>query len=517
MSTAGESKDREDRVEDDGDATREKSFNSRDPEKCEDGNGSESSEDLKLDNNGLPLVPQPSRFKDDPLNWPSWLKWAVLIQVGFMAFLGPYNSALINPSLVLLADAIDVSSKIAAYTTTTSIIIGGVSPFIWTPLTNYYGRRPITLLAILITILGGVGSGASSSFNELIGTRAMCGFGFGGMMSVGTACVNDMFFLHERGEKTGVYSIFITNGAHVAALIGGFLGQSAGWQWDYYLGALSTFLSFIIALFFLPETLFSRDPIFLANRTHERSYSQMLFNFKGNMIPGRHLHAADFLQSFKMLRYPSIIFPFWYYTWAWTFINVMPAISLATIYTHFYNLKAGPIGACLGISLIIGSVLGEFFAGRASDFLMLFLARRNGNVRKPEYRLYLCTLSALFMPLGLIIFGATVGKYNHYVPLVGLGVGVFGLQIASTTLYAYVSDCYKPQTPESGVLFNLARGLSFVVGYFALPFAGEVGYFWAWFTFAAVLFSFFLPIVALMRWGEKWREILGEPRFHRYL
>lgn len=151
-------------------------------------------------------------------NWPSWLKWAVLIQVGFMAFLGPYNAALINPSLVLLSDAIDVSSQTAAYTTTTAIIIGGVSPFIWTPLTNYYGRRPITLLAILLTILGGVGSGASSTFNQLIGTRAMCGFGFGGMMSVGTACVNDMFFLHERGEKTGVYSIFVTNGAHVAAL-----------------------------------------------------------------------------------------------------------------------------------------------------------------------------------------------------------------------------------------------------------------------------------------------------------
>src|SRR4051812_49964395 len=38
------------------------------------------------------------------------------------------------------------------------------------------------------------------------------------MMSVGTSCVNDMFFLHERGEKTGVYSVFVTNGAHVAAL-----------------------------------------------------------------------------------------------------------------------------------------------------------------------------------------------------------------------------------------------------------------------------------------------------------
>lgn len=135
-----------------------------------------------------------------------------------MAFLGPYNAALINPSLVLLSKAMGVNSKTAAYSTTTGIIVGGVSPFIWTPLTNFYGRRPITLFAILLTILGGVGSGVSPHFAALVGTRALCGFGFGGMMSVGTASVNDMFFLHERGEKTGVYSIFVTNGAHVAAL-----------------------------------------------------------------------------------------------------------------------------------------------------------------------------------------------------------------------------------------------------------------------------------------------------------
>lgn len=135
-----------------------------------------------------------------------------------MAFLGPYNAALVNPSLVLLAKSMGVDSKTAAYSTTTAIIVGGVSPFIWTPLTNYYGRRPITLLAIFMTIMGGIGSGLSPNFSALVGTRVLNGFGFGGMMSVGTTCVNDMFFLHERGEKTGVYSIFVTNGAHFAAI-----------------------------------------------------------------------------------------------------------------------------------------------------------------------------------------------------------------------------------------------------------------------------------------------------------
>jgi hypothetical protein len=161
---------------------------------------------------------------------------------------------------------------------------------------------------------------------------------------------------------------------------------------------------------------------------------QLLFDFKGNMIPGRRLHASDFLQSFKMLRYPSILFPFWYYAWGWTFINVLPALTLATIYTHFFNLKAGPIGACLGTSLMAGSILGEFFAGKASDLLIAYLAKRNGGKRKPEHRLYLCTLSALFMPAGLIIFGATVSSQPNYkIPLIGLAVGVFGTFSSSSS------------------------------------------------------------------------------------
>jgi hypothetical protein len=59
-------------------------------------------------------------------NWPSWLKWAVLIQVSYAAFLGPYNCAVVNPSLVLLAKAFHVDPVTAAYNSTTAIIFGGV-------------------------------------------------------------------------------------------------------------------------------------------------------------------------------------------------------------------------------------------------------------------------------------------------------------------------------------------------------------------------------------------------------
>lgn len=89
--------------------------------------------------------------------------------------------------------------------------------------------------------------------------------------------------------------------------------------------------------------------------------------------------------------------------------------------------------------------------------------------------------------------------------------------MASTCLYAYVSDCYKPQTMESGVLFNMGRGIAFVVGYFAIPFARASGYGWAWFTFAILTAAGFIPIALLIFYGGKWRARIPEPSFDKYI
>ncbi|KAJ7644395.1 putative major facilitator [Roridomyces roridus] len=205
-----------------------------------------------------------------------------------------------------------------------------------------------------------------------------------------------------------------------------------------------------------------------------------------------------------------------YYTLAWTFVNILPAVTIAAIYHKIYHLGAGPTGACLGISLTIGTVLGELCAGRLSDYIMFRMAMRHDGIRKPEYRLYLSPLSAIFMPAGIIIFGATVGRTGFIPPLVGLAVGAFGLQIASTCLYAYISDCYRPQTPETGTLFNLGRGLSFFIPFAATPLANQITYLWAWFTFAAILFVTFLPVAALIWRGERWRIATGQPTFQGF-
>lgn len=125
---------------------------------------------------------------------------------------------------------------------------------------------------MLMTVIGGIGSACSPSFATIVGTCAIYGVGIGGMMSVGAVVVNDMFSLHELGEKTGIYSIFVTNGAHIAALIGGYIGQTDVWQWYYGVCAIVTSSTLFFIIFFFPETLFYDNTIALATKRHERMY-----------------------------------------------------------------------------------------------------------------------------------------------------------------------------------------------------------------------------------------------------
>ena len=243
----------------------------------------------------------------------------------------------------------------------------------------------------------------------------------------------------------------------------------------------------------------------------------MLWDFKGNLIPQRRLHGKDFLTSFIMLKFPSIAIPFFFYTWSWTFINILPAVSMANIYASVYGFQSGAIGLCTGIPLILGCLVGELTGGRLSDYILLRQARRHGGVFKPEYRLYLTCLSAICGPVGMVVFGVCLSKKTDYItPLIGLGIGVYGLQVTSTCLYAYMSDCYRPQTPESAVLMNLGRGLSFVVGFFWPAMVAEIGYGWTWSSLGLVLLVCWFPVGALLIWGERWRLKMGPPTFHQY-
>ncbi|EMC98470.1 hypothetical protein BAUCODRAFT_32515 [Baudoinia panamericana UAMH 10762] len=476
--------------------------------------------DSKVDPHGYPLRPQPTDDRMDPLNWPYWIKMAVLIQVSFLAFLGPFCQAVINSAFVPLSKAMHISVTVASYNTTIAILFAGVSPIIWSPIANIYGRRPIFIAVTALGIAAQCACAVAPHWSGILIARAFVGIGTSAGMGIGAAVVADLFFTHERGKYTGIYIVFVTNGAHLAAVVGGFtaLNKHLGWRWCYWVPAFIFAGTWVVMLFCLPETLYHRD-----NKTGEshmqgdRTWFQLL-TFRG-VTAHRKLKLSDFGHVFVMLRYPSVLLPTIYYSISFGLGSVLFAVTGAAAFGSIYKFNTAQIGMAIGLSTFIGTLIGELLAGPVSDRILYIQTKRSNGAFRPEARLQAIWPGFFLCPAGVIIEGVCLQYKTHWAgPVIGIGIAAFGLQIISTNIFAYCTDCYKPQSAEISTLLNFGRQtFSFTLGFYMVPFAHATSYGVAWSVLAIINACLFTGIVLLMWRGKHWRESLGSPNFDKDL
>lgn len=258
----------------------------------------------------------------------------------------------------------------------------------------------------------------------------------------------------------------MTNGAHVAAIVGGFTAKYAGWRWCYWVPTIILGVTWLINIFCLPETLYHRDPQTGASLRKHRSWVQ-LFNFKGVPIR-RQVKLWDITHCFLMLKYPSVLLAGFYYSIAFGAGTVLFAVTGAAAFGGIYKFDTSQVGLAIGVSTTVGSVLGELVSGSVSDKFLYWANKRHGGKGEPESRLHATWPGAFILPIGVIIEGVCLQYKTHWSgPVMGIGIGAFGLQIVSTSIFAYLTDCYKPQSAEISTLLNFGRlTFSFTLGFY---------------------------------------------------
>ncbi|KAJ5602275.1 hypothetical protein N7510_011809 [Penicillium lagena] len=485
---------------------------------------------LKTDPHGFSLHPQPSNDPHDPLNWSPGLKLWILFQVSMLSMLSPFTQAIIvgNPVPTLLVDivpdmrsqnsaygevseAFHISIQEASYALTVAIITSGVFPLIWSPLSNIYGRRPVFVFVSILGIVGHAASGAAKSWAGILASRAIMGIGTSAGSGIGLAVVADMYFMHERGS--------LQNGAHLAGVIGGFVSNAWGWRWCFWLPTIIWAVNWVVNVFCLPETLYYRqhNAIITADRGEETKSDPWLrlFTFNSSSVGRRRLVMGDFLHVVRMLRYPSVLFPTIYYSVSFGIGTVMFAVTGAAVFGSIYHFDTAQIGMIIGLPTLIGSIIGEVCAGPVSDWALYIKTKRDRGISTPEARLQATWPGFLLMPIGVIIEGVCLQFHTHWMgPAMGMAIALFGLQIVSTNIFAYMMDCYKPQSAELSTILNFGRQVfSFTLGFYMLPFAHATNYGIAWAVVSLANMSLFAGVVALMWKGKEWREKLGPPEF----
>jgi EmrB/QacA subfamily drug resistance transporter len=99
---------------------------------------------------------------------------------------------------------------------------------------DMYGRRPVYMVAILITLIGSILSGLSTSMEQLIAFRALQGIGTGGLMVGSQAIMADVVAPRDRGRYIGMLTS-VWAGASVGGLVlGGLVVDALSWRWVFF-------------------------------------------------------------------------------------------------------------------------------------------------------------------------------------------------------------------------------------------------------------------------------------------
>jgi MFS family permease len=96
-------------------------------------------------------------------------------------------------------EAVTVAISKVAYFFTTTALSQGVSNFLWVPLTNKFGRRPIYITSYAIYFVCCVWLIFDKSYGGFLAGRILIGVGAGAAETIAPVSIADVFFLHERG------------------------------------------------------------------------------------------------------------------------------------------------------------------------------------------------------------------------------------------------------------------------------------------------------------------------------
>ncbi|KIH87260.1 Major Facilitator Superfamily protein [Sporothrix brasiliensis 5110] len=536
-------------------------------------------------NGAIILDPQPEESQNDPLNWPTWRRDAALLSLGFYCMLGGGMTPILAAGFNDISATFHVSTEQVALTTGLYMMGLGVGSVFFSPTAILWGKRPVYLLASVMFSASAIWCASATSFTSLLLGRIFQGIAVSPVECLPSATIAEIFFLHERAYRLGIYTLLLLGGKNLSPLASAAIIQSKGWRWVFWVLAIIVGACFFLLFFFVPETFWDRTPRPKDRSRSRKSSKRNLFDHHheahhpkplnpaqdavaptpqrpqlthrntqnlhvgfsvpdvdaqrepdtiteaapvthlqvpaealspqtpvdvrspaysdadsgyfpspshqqgADVIPaglGQYTHdlrgkpAQTFVQQlrpwngrlhydnwfrvslrpFVLFAYPAVLWSAVVYACSIGWLIVLSE-SVSVIYRSpdTYNFSA--LGAGLVyISPFVGGVLGTAVAGKVSDVIVRIMARRNGGLYEPEFRLVMAAPVAVTTVIGLMGYGWSVEVRDQWiVPTVFFGVISFGCSLGSTTSITFCVDSYRQYAGEALVTLNFSKNV----------------------------------------------------------
>lgn len=180
------------------------------------------------------LDPQPDDSLNDPLNWPTWRRDSALLSLGFYCMMGGGMTPILAAGFNDVAATYSVTTQEVAFTTGLYMLGLGVGSVIMSPTAILFGKRPIYLLGATLFIVSAVWCALSPNYPSLVLARIFQGIAVSPVECLPSATIAEIFFLHERAYRVGIYTLLLLGGKNLVPLVSAAVIESLGWRWVFW-------------------------------------------------------------------------------------------------------------------------------------------------------------------------------------------------------------------------------------------------------------------------------------------
>ena len=183
------------------------------------------------------------------------LKWVIALTAALGAILEVIDTSIVNVAMP------DIQSNLGATLTEAGWISTGYAcaNVVMIPLTAWlsdrFGRKQYLLFSLIGFTFASVLCGLSSSLGMLIASRVLQGLCGGGLLAKAQSLLFETFTRKEQPAAQAIFGIGVIAGPALGPVMGGYLTDTLGWRWIFFINLPVGIFAVLMTIVFLPRDL----------------------------------------------------------------------------------------------------------------------------------------------------------------------------------------------------------------------------------------------------------------------
>ena len=181
------------------------------------------------------------------------LKWMIAITAALGAILEVIDTSIVNVALPEIQGNLGATLSEAGWVSTGYACANVVMIPLTAWLSNRFGRKQYLLFSLIGFTASSVLCGLSSSLIMLIIARILQGLAGGGLLAKAQSILFETFPKKQLGAAQAIFGVGVIAGPALGPVLGGYLTDTLGWRWIFFINLPFGILAVLMTIVFLPR------------------------------------------------------------------------------------------------------------------------------------------------------------------------------------------------------------------------------------------------------------------------